>query len=134
MSTYGKVDSRNWSAFGQIEYAFSDNWTVIAGGRWSQDDKELEMSRVFEDVPQGIPAAEIFNIRNVAIPGVDTIDYGDYAARLQLNFRPMDGTLLYASYNRGIKGGNWSLDPLGGVADENLKHGEEVLNAYEIGL
>jgi len=134
MSTYGKVDSQNWSVFGQIEYAFSDNWTVIAGGRWSQDDKDLEMSRVYEDVPEGIPAAEIFNIRNVAIPGVDTIDYGDYAARLQLNFRPMDGTLLYASYNRGIKGGNWSLDPLGGVADENLKHGEEVLNAYEIGL
>jgi iron complex outermembrane receptor protein len=134
MSTYGVVDSRNWSVFGQAEYAISDNWTVIAGGRWSQDDKDLDMRRVYEDVPEGIPPEEIFNIRNVGIPGVDTIDYGDYAARLQLNWRPMDGTLLYASYNRGIKGGNWSLDPLGGVADENLQHDEEVLNAYEIGL
>jgi iron complex outermembrane receptor protein len=134
MSTYGNVDSSNWSIFGQVEYAFSDNWTIIAGGRWSQDDKELEMRRIYEDVPNGIPATEVFNIRDVAIPGIDTIDYGDYAARLQLNFRPMDGTLFYASYNRGIKGGNWSLDPLGGVANENLKHREEVLNAYELGL
>jgi iron complex outermembrane receptor protein len=69
----------------------------------------------------------------VAIPGIDTIDYGDYAARVQLNWVPADDTLLYASFNRGIKGGNWSLDPLGGVADANLKHKEEVLNAYEIG-
>ena len=92
------------------------------------------MRRVYEDVPEGVPAEEVFNIDNVAIPGIDTIDYGDYAARLQLNFRPVDGTLLYASFNRGIKGGNWSLDPLGGVPDENLQHGEEVLNAYELGL
>jgi iron complex outermembrane receptor protein len=134
MSTLGVVDSQNWSVFGQAEYAISDYWTVIVGGRWSQDDKDLEMRRVFEDVPEGIAPEETFNIRNVAIPGIDTIDYGDYAARLQLNWRPMDGTLLYASYNRGIKGGNWSLDPLGAVADENLKHKEEVLNAYEIGV
>ena len=43
-------------------------------------------------------------------------------------------TLLYLSWNRGIKGGNWSLDPLGGVADADLKHGPEKLQAYELGL
>ena len=92
------------------------------------------MRRVYEDVPEGIPPTEVFNIATSGIPGLDKIDYGDCAARLQLNWRPTDGALLYASYNRGIKGGNWSLDPLGGVPHENLKHGEEVLNAYEIGL
>ena len=108
MSTFGVVDSRNWSAFGQIEYDLTDRWTVVGGLRWSQDDKDLDMRRVYEDVPEGIPPEEVFNIDGVAIPGIDTIDYGDYAARLQLNFTPIDGTLLYASFNRGIKGGNWS--------------------------
>jgi hypothetical protein len=45
-------------------------------------------------------------------------------------------TLLYASWNRGIKGGNWSVDPLGTVAaidPANLKHDEEVLYSYEVG-
>jgi iron complex outermembrane receptor protein len=134
MSTYGKLDSSNWSVFGQVEVSIADNWTVIAGARWSQDDKDLAMNRIYEDVPLGIEPTEVFNIDDVGIPGIGTIDYGDYAARLQLNWRPLDGTLFYASYNRGIKGGNWSLDPLGGVPAANLKHGEETLNAYEVGM
>jgi iron complex outermembrane receptor protein len=134
MSTFGDVDSTNWSVFGQVELDFAENWTLIAGLRWSQDDKHLEMNRIYEDVPQGIPPTEVFNVDAVAIPGIDEVDYGDYAARAQLNWKVAEATLLYASYNRGIKGGNWSLDPLGGVLDENLRHDEEVLNAYEIGL
>jgi iron complex outermembrane receptor protein len=134
MSTFGDINSSNWSAFGQVEYALADQWTLIGGLRWSQDDKDIAMSRIFEDLPEGVAPTEVFNIANVAIADIDEIDYGDYAARLQLNWTPRDGTLLYASFNRGIKGGNWSLDPLGGVPDANLKHDEEVLKAYEVGL
>ncbi len=64
---------------------------------------------------RGSTAGRAVQHRRRRDPEIDTIDYGDYAARLQLNFKPVDGTLLYGSINRGIKGGNWSLDPLGGV-------------------
>ena len=133
MSTFGDVDSKNWSAFGQVEFDLAPQWTAIAGLRWSQDDKKLKMSRVFADVPEGVPPTETFNIDDVPIPGIDDIDYGDYAARVQLNWKPTDDHLIYVSFNRGIKGGNWSLDPLGGVANENLKHKPEKLRAYELG-
>lgn len=128
------IGSSNWSVFGQVEYDFAERWTFIAGLRYSEDDKDIEMSRVFSDLPSGIAPAETFNIANVGINGIDRIDYGDFAGRLQLNFAPSDDLLLYASFNRGIKGGNWSLDPLGAVADADLKHGEEVLHAWEVGL
>jgi iron complex outermembrane receptor protein len=134
MSTFGKIDSRNWSVFGQGEYDLADAWTLIVGARWSQDNKDIAMRRVYEDIPEGVAPVEVFNINDVAIPGIKTIDYGDYAARAQLNFKPADHTLLYLAWNRGIKGGNWSLDPLGGVAPENLKHGPEKLKSYELGL
>jgi iron complex outermembrane receptor protein len=133
VSTFGDVDSKNWSAFGQVELDLSPQWTVIAGLRWSQDDKRLQMRRTFADVPEGVPETETFNIDDVPIPGVDDIDYGDYAARAQLNWKPAKGQLLYAAFNRGIKGGNWSLDTLGAVAFENLKHGPEKLKSYELG-
>jgi iron complex outermembrane receptor protein len=132
MSTFGDVDSDNWSAFGQVEFDLAPQWTLITGLRWSQDNKDLKMHRVFEDVPEGIPPTEVFNIDDV-IPGIDKIDYGDYAARAQLNWKPIEHQLLYLAFNRGIKGGNWSLDPLGGVAPENLKHQPEKLKAYELG-
>ena len=135
LSTYGQIDATNWSAFGQVEFDLAERWTLIGGLRWSQDDKDLEMRQVYADVPEGVPPTEVRNVDDIAIaiPGIDVIDYGDYAARLQLNFKPDEDTLLYAAYNRGIKGGNWSLDPLGFVADEDLKHDEEVLQAYELG-
>ena len=133
-STLGVVDSRNWSVFGQVEYDLAPSWTLVLGARWSQDDKDLDLRRVLEDVPQGIPPTEVFNVDDVAVPGVDTIDYGDWAGRAQLNWKPSDDALIYLAYNRGIKGGNWSLDPLGFVADDSLQHDEEKLNAYELGF
>jgi iron complex outermembrane receptor protein len=132
MSTFGVIDSKNWSVFGQFEFDIAEKWTVVTGVRWSQDDKELEMRRVFEDVPQGVPPTEVFNVND--FPGVDTIDYGDWAARAQLNWKPTDDALLYLAYNRGIKGGNWSLDPLGVVEVSSLQHDPEKLNAYELGF
>jgi iron complex outermembrane receptor protein len=132
-STFGVVDSRNWSVFGQVEYDLSAAWTLILGARWSQDDKDLDLRRVYEDVPQGVPPTEVFNIDDVAIADIDTIDYGDWAGRVQLNFKPSDDSLVYLAYNRGIKGGNWSLDPLGGVDPAALKHDAEKLNSYELG-
>ncbi len=133
MSTVGLLNSKNWSLFAQTEFDIAPRWTLVTGVRWSQDDKHLEMNRVYEDVPEGIPPTEIFNIDNVPIAGIKDIDYGDWAARAQLNWKVQDQMLLYAAYNRGIKGGNWSLDPLGAVANEGLKHRPEKLNAYEVG-
>ncbi len=134
LATSGIVDSTNGSVFAQAELDVVPQWTLIAGLRWSQDDKSLRMNRVFQDVPEGVPPTEVFNLDDVAIPGVASIDYGDYAARLQVNWKATPSSLLYAAFNRGIKGGNWSLDTLGAVAPENLKHRPEKLNAFELGF
>jgi len=133
--TYGDVKASNWSLFGHVEYDLNNQWTLIAGLRYSKDDKSLDMTRFFADSGQSIARMQTFNIAtDVPIPGIDKIHYGDWAARLQLNWHPMEDTLIYASFARGIKGGNWSLDPLGAVAYSNLKHKNEVLYDYEVGL
>ena len=61
-STFGIVDSRNWSVFGQVEFDFAAGWTLVTGFRWSQDDKDLDLRRVFEDIPEGIAPTEVFNV------------------------------------------------------------------------
>lgn len=134
LTTNGLIDSRNWSTFGQAEFDLTDRFTLIGGLRWSDDQKSLELFRVYEDLPNGVAPVQTFNLQSVGIPGIGQIDYEDYAARLQLNFRPSETTLWYLSFNRGIKGGNWSLDPGGAVAPANLKHSEEVLHALELGF
>ena len=131
------IDSTNWSLFGQMEYDLSDAVTLIAGLRWSQDDKDLALQQFSYNMEdQGIPTGtRIFDLADEAVgqyADVPTIDYGDYAARLQLNWRTGDDTLWFVGWNRGIKGGNWTA--ASAVVIDELQHKEEVLNSFEAGL
>lgn len=135
--TVSRLDSENWSIFGQVEYDLSERLTLIAGLRHSDDDKSIDFTQFYQEPDASIARFQTFDIAAVGIPGIDQIDYQDYAARLQLNYTTDQGTLIYASVNRGIKGGNWSIDPLGTVAainPANLKHEEEILYSYEVGI
>ncbi|MFK7734029.1 MAG: TonB-dependent receptor [Pseudomonadales bacterium] len=141
------LESSNWSVFGQFEYDLTDAMTLIAGYRYSQDDKDLDFTTTFQadalvtDVATGANdgtavAVETLNLGNaVAAAGGDpqnNVDYGDYAARLQIDYRLNDETLLFASYNRGIKGGNFA--PSANVNLQQIRHEEEVLDAFELGV
>jgi iron complex outermembrane recepter protein len=135
--TDSSLDSRNLSLFAQAEYDLAPNLTLIGGLRWSADSKRLDFTQFYQEPDAGIPLTQVFDISRVGIAELDSINYTDWAARLQLNYTLDDGTLLYAAWNRGIKGGNWSIDPLGTVAaiePANLRHNEEVLYSYEIGV
>ena len=129
------LDSTNWSVFGQGEWDFAENFTFILGLRWSQDDKEMDFSTFFASPGDGIVEPNIFDLQSAAAAAGsdnDEVDYGDWAGRLQLDWRITDDTLTYASYNRGIKGGNFA--PSANVSLDNIRHYEEVLHAYEIGM
>ncbi|MBT8080308.1 MAG: TonB-dependent receptor [Gammaproteobacteria bacterium] len=131
------ITSENWSVFGQVEFDLTDALTLIAGLRWSQDDKELDFFQTsFNMEDQGIPSGTvIFDLADEAVGAfadVPIIDYGDYAGRLQLNMRTGEDTLWFLSWNRGIKGGNWTA--AAAVTIDELRHKEEVLNSFEIGV
>ena len=132
------LDSKNWSIFGQAEVDFTPQLTGIVGLRWSQDDKKIRFQTLsFNMEDQGIPSGSVlFDFAeeiaaNPEFAGDDRIDHGDVAARVQLNYKPNEDLLLFASYNRGIKGGNWSPSP--SVQIENFLHKDEILHAYELG-
>lgn len=130
------LDSKNLSVFGQVEFDLSDAFTLIAGARWSDDDKKMHFRTGFESPGDGINVPNLFNLQSaIAAAGggnQDTVDYSDYAARLQLDWRMNENTLVFASFNRGIKGGNFA--PSANVGLQRIKHSEEVLQAFEVGV
>jgi iron complex outermembrane receptor protein len=142
IDSYTELDSINWSVFSQLEYHINDSFTIIGGLRWSQDDKDIKFNIVsasggldpvdFSPIPNGTTLFDLESESVGVYSDVPVIDYGDYAARLQLNWKADSDTLVFLSYNRGIKGGNWSTGA--GVEIENIKHDEEVLHAYELGI
>ncbi len=129
------LQSRNWSVFGQAEFDLSDAVTLIAGVRWSQDDKELDFVTNFQSPSEGIFVPGIVDIGAAAAAAgsdVDEVDYSDFAARLQLDWRLNNDTLVFISANRGIKGGNFA--PSASVTLDRIRHDEEVLHAFEAGI
>lgn len=124
-----EVNSKNWSVFGQLEFDLSDDVTLITGLRWSQDDKDIDFVNSYSDI--NTPSQVISTVRGLP---QNSIDYGDYAARIQLDWRASEDTLVFASYNRGIKGGNWSVNAGILPSTSNFQHKEETLHSYEIGV
>ncbi|MEM1090350.1 MAG: TonB-dependent receptor [Pseudomonadota bacterium] len=129
------LDSRNWSIFGEAEWDLGERWTLITGLRWSQDDKDFRFVTDFESPEEGILVPGLFDLNAAARAAgsdVDEVDYGDYAARLQLNYQANDDTLIFGSLNRGIKGGNFA--PSANVGLDRIRHDEEVLTSLEFGI
>lgn len=128
---YG-LDSKNWSLFGQAEYDLSEKLTAVAGLRYSKDTKSMDyVSSVSDDnlAPTTLRTDEDFAS---IIPGANRISYGDWAARFSLNYKPNDDALLFLSWNRGIKGGNWTLSA--DVTPASFRHKPETLNSIEGGV
>jgi iron complex outermembrane receptor protein len=83
--------------------------------------------------PQPNPVT-LFTDKDLAaiVPGVNREHYGDWAARVSLNYQANPDTLLFASWNRGIKGGNWSLSSK--IDPRDFQHRPETLNSFEAGF
>ncbi len=129
------------SVFGQVEFSLSDTVNLILGGRFINDDKKFNYL---------IEAVEFLNpdIRNWDDPsnlnslGVIATYTGsrsdsEFSARVQLDWSVSDDTLVYASLNRGVKGGGYNapIFPLGGAYDDaTMSFDPEQLDAFEVGF
>src|SRR5690606_21589423 len=103
-----KIDS--YAAFGQATYDLTEQLSVTAGLRWSQDDKEFIAN------PGGIQQ-RIRSIVGIGIlpppfePGsiplvIEQSASGSFSAlspRVSVEFSPTDDLLTYASYSSGYK-------------------------------
>lgn len=131
---------KNISVFGQIDYEISSDTVLTAGLRYSKDNKDIDWSAAFTSDQQTtsiVYSATSSNI-NSGNDGLfnlfqeDSIDYSDYAARLSLKKQFSDELMGFVSWNRGIKGGNWTLSS--GVSPDKFVHKPEILNSFEAGV
>jgi iron complex outermembrane receptor protein len=67
-------------------------------------------------------------------PGQTKRSDSDVAAKLEVDWRPVDGVLTYASVNRGIKGGGFNAAAVAAIPVGLVSYKPEVLTAYELGV
>jgi iron complex outermembrane receptor protein len=135
------TDTQSRALFGQLEYDITPAWTITAGLRWTEDDKNFDYLNnlaLTADVlnPLPVPPAVLVPIGafNETMNGDQAkIDAGMWSAKAALNWQSTDDLLYYVSWNRGIKAGSFNA-PVFSLPANEMKFDEEVLNAYEIGM
>ena len=139
------TETTSWSIFGQYEYDITEKFTGIAGVRYINEEKDHEFTtNIVAFAPNMTERNGNQNIlNNVFAPGAFGATYrGDatdnmVSAKFQLDFRPNDDWLLYASFNRGVKGSGFNA-PFAGdnsfFTDAIMEYDSETLHAYEAGF
>ena len=139
------MDTKSYSLYGQVEYDFAEQFTFIAGIRWTKDEKDFSdvdnaTLRTCPVDPFGfggfcfLPADG-----GSGIPNPISGRYRDnlISFRAELDYRATEDLMLYASISQGAKGGGFSNGFYGSDirADNSLiNYGAEKNIAYEIGF
>jgi iron complex outermembrane receptor protein len=124
---YESIDTKSYAAYTHLDYTVVDNLTLIAGGRYSYDQKTLSESQPVFAVA-GPPFA-------TTPTGPNSQDFKVFTPTLGLQYEFAKGLMSYFTYSKGYKDGGWTtrltapLDPL-----HVPTFGPEQANTYELGL
>lgn len=143
------LDTESYSLFAQSEFDLTERLTFTGGVRWVRDEKEQIYENFFgiDGFPDKIPFGASGSPNLIAFQGADGQSL--WSVRAQFDYDVNDDVLLYASYNRGVKGFGFNapLDPSGSDlfidpltfdpavnADANFRFDDETLHAFELGV
>lgn len=119
------VDTKNWAAFGEATWNFSDDWRLIVGARYTEDKLDYEFERTLEGNQIGLPAP-------VEKTQGDT-DESDLSPKVVLQWDYSDEGMTYLSYTQGYKGP--AFDMTFGTNPVDLPRVDpETSDSWELGL
>lgn len=131
-NTVTQDETDSWSLYGQYEYDLTEKFTVIAGLRYTDEEREFDMLVTDESGILPDPAFEFSKATAGSLTKHDE-DYVSY--RLEANYRPNDDLLWFASVASGVKGPGFNIDlGIDPRTVEDIPFDEENLLAYEVGF
>lgn len=118
LAVFSTMTTDSYAGFGEFGYAIGPDTRLIAGIRFTRDERRLDG----EEVPVGgMPGVPISRRASVADEEITW--------RLAIHHDISDNVSAYASYNRGFKAGTFSMSSLFHDPVE-----PQVVDAYEVGL
>ena len=127
-NTITELDTDSYSIFGQVDYKFTDQLTLVGGLRLTQENKDFVGTVDFFD---NLDDREIetenflFSIASLDANNDEFL----WSGKVQLEFSPDEDSLYYVGVNRGVKAGGFNAPLFGGLGP----YDEEILLSYEVG-
>ncbi len=132
-------DTDSFAVFGQVEYDLSEQFTLIGGLRYTDEQRELDFLAT-ELAGAGLPNDTFLDFRKSAVGDLTRNDSDNVTGKIELDWTPNDDMLVYGSIAVGVKAAGFNT----GLLDENgifntvtpqqVPVDEETLTSYEVGL
>lgn len=153
-----KTDSSG--LFGQLEYEISERFTLIAGLRYTQEERSMNYQNRTDGNPDallnfclitpgdvcdfglggGWPGTDTyldFTSSNPAVGGLNKINNNNLSGKIGLDYHPDEDVLVFFNVSKGFKSGGFNggfLDFTDGIVEADVPFEEENLTSYEAGL
>ncbi len=135
-----RLEAESWAAFAQGQYWLNEQWSLIAGVRYSREWKDYEITDFWTasgatDPDIGIQAPPLVGAPGFSDPfSIESSkDYDAWTPRFGVNYEPCEDLLFYASATRGFKSGGFDFGSTGPV-DQSTGFDPEYLWSYELGM
>jgi iron complex outermembrane recepter protein len=116
-------ETEDFALFGHAEWQMSDDWRLIGGLRYTQEDRDFQYSGNVVGTGAPVPLAEF----------VDSVDTDELTGKIGIDYLPSEEWLLYVSVSRGFKGPGYPATIAFSVP-QILPFESEELMAYEAGF
>jgi len=129
--TDADVKTKTWAIFGDFSYDINDQFSVSAGGRYTNDKRKAS---VFRQLYLG-GGAEIFGGLGIPFLGPTSDFHGTrtdtaFTPRVSVSYKPNSDHHIYLSWSQGFKGGGF--DPRGSTTAAPDLNGDHTVDASEI--
>lgn len=131
--------TNSYSAFGQVDWKFTETLTLVAGARVIQEKKKYDF---FQGI-YGTTNSRQVQVGPAIVIGPDNGQpYSDnrsetlWAGKVQLEYTPNADLLIYAGVNRGVKASSFNAQLAGGLAvpASSIRYKPEILTSIEGGF
>lgn len=137
---YYSLRTQSEAVYGQGEYDLSDKFTAILGGRYTWDQFKFNFQSICTEAAPGSCQALFLGDpvgTGPVLNGLGPLElkqkHGDWSGKAQLNYKPTDTMLLYASASKGLKGAGFNQAASNNYTLNDFKFGPETLYAFEVG-
>ena len=142
------IETHSYSLFGQVDYDFAEQWTLVLGIRGIREKKQYAYnSRLYTNLRDERNDSAVYTTNEpytavftggapfeFLLPHTESVSDYLWSGKAQLNYKWNDDLLLYFGVNRGVKAGSFNAPLLTNLTSDQYFYDPEILVSYEGGF
>ncbi|MGI9290501.1 MAG: TonB-dependent receptor [Gammaproteobacteria bacterium] len=115
------TETDSYAVYGEGTWNFTDKFSLIAGGRWSRDEKDYtnDCSGACAPAPWSVDLDE---------------DFDEFTGRLIAEYQTNENLMLFAGFSQGYQAGGFQTLCLGNQACANIVYDNQTVDSWEAGV